>query len=101
MAFGITRAELNDWKRLVSKGEIAFITHYWIDPKFPGYTTVTKVGCSDLEKLSAWCLSHRLNPKYIHRRAEYPHFDLIGPEQVRILREEGLWEQIERFNLSK
>lgn len=51
MAFGIKRKELVEWKKKVSQGEIAFLTHYWIDDRFPGMTTVTKVGCADLEKL--------------------------------------------------
>ncbi|AZK46130.1 hypothetical protein [Paenibacillus lentus] len=99
MAFGITREELNSWKRRVSQGEIAYLTHYWLDPRFPGITTVTKVGCNDLNKLSDWCISNALNPNYIHRRDAYPHFDLIGTKQIEILTREGLHEQINRFNL--
>lgn len=97
MAFGITRAELEAWKTAVSRGEIAFVTHYWLDPRFPGIRTVTKVGCADLEKLSAWCLANGLNPRYIHNRPPYPHFDLIGPKQAEILRRENLAHQLERF----
>jgi len=99
MAFGLKRKELNDWKAKVAAGEIAYMTHYWLEPRFPGITTVTKVGCSDLAKLTGWCRTHGLNPAYIHRRGEYPHFDLIGPKQKAILAEEGLWEQIARFRL--
>ncbi|MFD3261690.1 hypothetical protein ACE3MQ_24130 [Paenibacillus lentus] len=99
MAFGITRKELNAWKQRVAQGDIAYLTHYWLDPRFPGITTVTKVGCNDLERLSAWCRANGLNPKYIHRRDEYPHFDLIGTKQVEILTREGLHDQIQRFNL--
>lgn len=99
MAFGVTRDELNSWKQRVSQGEIAYLTHYWLEPRFPGITTVTKVGCNDLERLSDWCISNGLNPKYIHRRDAFPHFDLIGTKQVEILIREGLHEQIKRFNL--
>ena len=35
MAFGITRKELGRWKRDVSEGKIAFLTHYWLDDRFP------------------------------------------------------------------
>lgn len=99
MAFGINREELKAWKLAVTRGEIAFLTHYWLDPRFPGAKTVTKVGCSDLERLSTWCKQHDLNPKYIHHRPPFPHFDLLGPKQVEILRQEQLWDQIERFKL--
>ncbi|WP_127581261.1 hypothetical protein [Paenibacillus koleovorans] len=99
MAFGITRQEMNAWKQAVSRGDLAFLTHYWLDPRFPDSRTVTKVGCSDLGKLADWCVRNGLNPRYIHRRAEYPHFDLIGPKQVQILRAEGLLEQVNRFRL--
>ncbi|GIO70254.1 hypothetical protein VQ056_30105 [Paenibacillus sp. JTLBN-2024] len=99
MAFGINRKELDAWKKAVSRGEIAFLTHYWLDPRFPGMTTVTKVGCSDLERLRAWCEAHDLPSRYIHNRNPFPHFDLIGPKQKEILIEEKLWEHLERFNL--
>ncbi|AWB45637.1 hypothetical protein DCC85_16490 [Paenibacillus sp. CAA11] len=99
MAFGINRQELSMWKQQVSSGKIAFLTHYWLDPRFPGVRTVTKVGCSDLERLSAWCRKYELDPKYIHRRRPYPHFDLLGPKQREILSQEGLSEHIRRFKL--
>ena len=54
MAFGIKREELKAWKKAVSEGEIAFLTHYWLDERFPGCKTVTKAGCSDIEKLTHW-----------------------------------------------
>ncbi len=50
MAFGIKRDELMAWKKAVSSGEIAFLTHYWIDERFPGCKTVTKAGCADIRK---------------------------------------------------
>ncbi|WP_419873913.1 hypothetical protein [Candidatus Pristimantibacillus sp. PTI5] len=99
MAFGIKRKEMDDWKAAVARGEIAFLTHYWLDPRFPNMRTVTKVGCSDLEKLSRWCLDNGLNPRYIHARSEYPHFDLHGPKQGEILRRSSQLEQLERFGL--
>lgn len=99
MAFGITRKELASWKQAVSRGEIALITHYWYDPRFPDVNTVTKAGCSDLARLTAWCENHGLNPKYIHRRSEFPHYDLIGPKQVEILQKEQRWDQLRRFKL--
>ncbi|MGW8441456.1 hypothetical protein ACWGXJ_10810 [Paenibacillus sp. S33] len=99
MAFGITRQELMAWKREVSRGEIAFLTHYWLDDRFPGMTTVTKVGCSDLDKLRLWCNQNGLDPQYIHQRQPYPHFDLIGNKQAEILRKYGISDQFKRFEL--
>ncbi|AIQ50421.1 MULTISPECIES: hypothetical protein [Paenibacillus] len=99
MAFGINREELNQWKAAVQRGEIAFLTHYWIDPRFPGITTVTKVGCSDLPRLRRWCEQNGLPAQYIHNRRPFPHFDLLGPKQPEILRREGMWEQLERFRM--
>ena len=49
MAFGISRKELTEWKQAIDQGKIAFITHYWLDERFPGINTVTKVGCKDIE----------------------------------------------------
>ncbi|WP_020615166.1 hypothetical protein [Paenibacillus daejeonensis] len=99
MAFGITRPEMKRWKDQVLRGEIAYLTHYWLDPRFPGVRTVTKVGCSDLDKLSAWCESYGLDPRYIHQRQPYPHFDLIGPKQREILLLEEQADQIKRFRI--
>lgn len=99
MAFGINREELNRWKEAVSREEIAFLTHYWLDPRFPEMKTVTKVGCNNLEKLTHWCIAHGLNPKYIHNRPPFPHFDLLGPKQKEILQQEKLWDQLRRFHL--
>ncbi|MCQ6561055.1 hypothetical protein [Paenibacillus mendelii] len=99
MALGITRQELNQWKAAVSRGEIAFLTHYWLDNRFPNIRTVTKVGCSDLDRLSGWCWDNGLNPTYIHHRQDYPHFDLLGSKQLEILQREGLLSHIERFRL--
>ncbi|MBP1157403.1 MULTISPECIES: hypothetical protein [unclassified Paenibacillus] len=99
MAFGITREELTQWKEAVTRGEIAFITHFWLEPRFPGINTVTKVGCTNLERLSEWCATNGLDPRYIHNRDPFPHFDLIGSKQIEILQKERLWDQLERFRL--
>lgn len=97
MAFGITRMELSLWKEKVRKGEIAFITHYWIDERFPGITTVTKVGCSDIARLKAWGEKYGIPAKYIHYTSNYPHFDLFGDKQRLILEKEQLSDQLARF----
>ncbi|MFZ4452488.1 hypothetical protein [Salibacterium aidingense] len=99
MAFGINRRELNEWKRKVNNGEIAFITHYWYDPRFPDCRCVTKAGCADVNTLSAWGKQYGLKPEWIHERRTFPHFDLLGATQVRILKEEGIVAQLERFIL--
>lgn len=99
MAFGITRSELEKWKAEVREGQIAYLTHYWIDPRFPGITSVTKVGCSNMERLQHWCRKHHLDPKYIHARNPFPHFDLLGPRQKEILLQEELLDHIQRFHL--
>ena len=99
MAFGVKRKELKEWKSKVEKGEISFLTHYWIDDRFPGCNTVTKVGCSDLDKLAAWGEQYGLLSKWIHRDPKFPHFDLFGSRQKEILIKEKHWEQIERFHL--
>ncbi|MEW9110556.1 hypothetical protein ACQCT6_20605 [Cytobacillus gottheilii] len=95
MAFGIKRSDLQQWKEKINQGEIAFLTHYWIDDRFPGCTTVTKVGCGDLDKLIAWGKEHGLQAEWIHNRKDgYPHFDLLGNKQKEILEKEGLFEHI-------
>ncbi|GGH58875.1 hypothetical protein GCM10008014_31970 [Paenibacillus silvae] len=99
MAFGIKRQELAAWKEQVARGEIAYLTHYWLDSRFPGITSVTKVGCADLDRLEQWCREHSLDPHYIHRRQPFPHFDLMGRRQKEILKQEGLNEHIFRFHL--
>lgn len=97
MAFGIKREELNRWKQNVEAGNIAFLTHYWIDDRFPGCSTVTKVGCSDLDKLEAWGIQYGLLPEWLDLRGKYPHFDLFGDRQKSILKAENLLEQVERL----
>lgn len=97
MAFGIKRAELDQWKQEVEAGNIAFLTHYWIDDRFPGCSTVTKAGCSDLEKLKQWGRQYGLQPEWLDLRGDYPHFDLFGDRQKSILEAEGLLEQVEKL----
>lgn len=98
MAFGINREELKLWKRKIDQGEIAFLTHYWLDDRFPGCKTVTKVGCKDLTKLSEWGRTHGLRKEWIHIRKDgYSHFDLIGDWQRKILVKENLIEHLEKF----
>lgn len=99
MAFGLKREEVKKWKQQVEKGEVAFLTHYWLDDRFPGCTTVTKVGCSDLELLIQWGKKYKLNPNWIHNDKKHPHFDLFGERQKEILVKEGQWEQIHKFKL--
>ena len=95
MAFGIKRQEINVWKQKIDDGEIAFLTHYWLDDRFPGCKTVTKVGCHDLEKLAEWGEKYGLKKEWIHHRRDgYSHFDLIGERQKEILTKEGLHQHI-------
>ncbi|MBB4825981.1 hypothetical protein HNO89_003218 [Sporosarcina luteola] len=97
MAFGIDRQELTAWKQAVRDGQIAFLTHYWIDDRFPGCKTVTKVGCSDLAKLIRWGETYGLKPEWIDHRKDYPHFDLFGRQEQNILKAEGKTGQLQRF----
>jgi hypothetical protein len=99
MAFGIKRDELKDWKQKVTRGKIAFLTHFWLHPRYPGITTVTKAGCSDLERLVDWGISNGLKKEWIHLHDEFPHFDLIGDKQKEILHKENLLDQIKRFRI--
>lgn len=99
IAFGISKRELSEWKLKVERGEIAYLTHYWYDERFPNCKTVTKVGCANLDTLEQWCKTHALDPQYIHRRGKYPHFDLLGPYQRVLLKKLGLIEHVERFQL--
>lgn len=97
MAFGITREELNEWKRDVQSGRIAFLTHYWIDNRFPGCNTVTKVGCSNLSTLIEWGKQYGLKEEWIDYKKGYPHFDLFGKYEYDIMKKEGLLDQLKRF----
>lgn len=99
MAFGINREELKRWKTTVKEGNIAFLTHYWLDDRFPMAKTVTKVGCSDVDKLAEWGSQYGLKREWIDLRNDYPHFDLFGEHEIRILKAEGYEEQLKRFKL--
>ncbi|MCY7585802.1 hypothetical protein MH131_18855, partial [Bacillus safensis] len=54
MAFGIKRSDLNAWKTAVHEGKVAFLTHYWLDDRFPNANTVTKAACQDMKRLVEW-----------------------------------------------
>ncbi|MBD7985921.1 hypothetical protein H9649_15215 [Sporosarcina sp. Sa2YVA2] len=99
MAFGIDREELRKWKLSVRSGDMAFLTHYWLDDRFPGCKTVTKAGCVNVEKLMEWGKTYGLKPEWIDYKPGYPHFDLFGNVELQVLHDEGLEEQIARFNL--
>lgn len=72
MAFGVKREEVNRWKKAVKRGEIAFLTHYWLDDRFPGSKTVTKAGCADIDKLVQWGAAYGLKEEWIHKKANFP-----------------------------
>ncbi|MCP3025970.1 hypothetical protein [Halobacillus sp. A5] len=101
MAFGVKRAELSNWKQSVEAGSIAFLTHYWLDDRFPGCDTVTKAGCANIDKLAQWGSQYGLKKEWIHRDPQHPHFDLFGARQLEVLTSERQWEQIHRFSLRK
>ncbi|MFJ5963231.1 hypothetical protein [Bacillus sp. NPDC093026] len=99
MAFGIKRKDLNAWKSAVQRGEIAFLTHYWLDDRFPNANTVTKAACQDMKQLIEWGERHGLKKEWIHVRDGYPHFDLIGDVQIRILKKERSLGHIQAYGL--
>ncbi|SHN17516.1 hypothetical protein [Gracilibacillus kekensis] len=99
MAFGIDRKTLRAWKKDVQEGRIAFLTHFWLDDRFPGCNTVTKVGCANYPKLISWGKKYGLREEWIHQDPTFPHFDLFGERQKEILEQEEQWEQIKRFKL--
>lgn len=99
MAFGVKREELSRWKREVSHGNIAILTHFWLDDRFPGCNTVTKVGCNNISKLMKWGEQYQLSPEWIHHDKQYPHFDLFGEKQREVLVKEEETGQLKRFNL--
>ncbi|MCA0990334.1 hypothetical protein [Pseudalkalibacillus hwajinpoensis] len=101
MAFGLSKGELAEWKAKVRRGEIALLTHFWYDPRFPQFHSVTKAGCSDKEKLAKWGQQYGLKREWMHEREMFPHFDLLGDDQIRILEQEGLCSHIQRFRLKK
>ncbi|MDQ0257545.1 hypothetical protein J2S74_005003 [Evansella vedderi] len=97
MAFGVKRSELLQWKKKAREGEVAFLTHFWLDDRFPQYHTVTKAACSNREKLVQWGKQYGLKGEWIHDREDFPHFDLLGDRQREILMEEGLYDQLEKL----
>lgn len=97
MAFGINKAELNDWKEKALRGDVAFLTHFWYDERFPQYDSVTKVACADIAKLLHWGKKYGLKKEWLHNRQSFPHFDLLGERQLHILKKEGKYDHIERF----
>ena len=99
MAFGLKRNDLTLWKQQVMSGNIAFLTHYWYDCRFPQYKTVTKVGCNDIEKLIRWGKKYGLKSEWVDQRGMFPHFDLMGEREVEILTAEGYQEQLFKFRL--
>src|SRR5699024_897874 len=99
MAFSLTRKELNEWKKQVISGEIAIITHYWLDSRFPDATTVTKVGCTNIQKLIDWGKKYDLKPEWIDLKENYTHFDLFGEIQIKVLLNEKQFDQIKRFKI--
>jgi len=95
LAFGIKRKDLEEWKCRIDAGEIAFLTHYWLDDRFPGCKTVTKVGCKDLDRLAKWGQQYGLKREWIDLRKDgYSHFDLLGEKQKQILAAEGIHEKL-------
>lgn len=95
MAFGIKRVDVVAWKQEIDQGQIAFLTHYWLDDRFPGCKTVTKVGCNDLERLAEWGKKYGLKKEWIHHRKDgYSHFDLLGARQKEILKAEDINERL-------
>ncbi|WP_040228620.1 hypothetical protein [Bhargavaea cecembensis] len=101
MAFGIKREELNAWKAAVSNGEVALLTHYWLDDRFPGCKTVTKAGCADIGRLTEWGRQYGLRPEWIDHKEQFPHFDLFGEREYEILKAEGRHDLIRRFKLEE
>ena len=95
LAFGIKRKDVEEWKRKIDAGEIAFLTHYWLDDRFPDCKTVTKVGCNDLTLLAEWGKQYGLKKEWIDKRKDgYSHFDLLGEKQQQILEAEGITERL-------
>lgn len=97
MAFGVTKTELKLWKKEANNEQIAFLTHYWYDQRFPENKTVTKAACSDIKKLAAWGRKYQLKEEWIHVDNHFPHFDLIGKVEKDILLAEGKEEKLFRM----
>ncbi len=78
-----------------------FLTHYWLDDRFPEAKTVTKVSSSDLNKLIRWGAEYGLKPEWIHHKNEFPHFDLLGETQRSILEKERLTDHLKGSGCKK
>jgi len=89
VAFGVSKEELKQWRQKADRGEVAFLTHYWYDARFPEYKTVTKAACCDRRTLIQWGRKYGLKPQWIHTDNHYPHYDLIGTTEKEILTAEG------------
>src|SRR5699024_4869518 len=98
MAFGIKRSELWQWKKQVNEGKISIITHYWQDDRFPGCTTVTKIGCEDIDKLISWGEQYSLKSRWIHQNA-YTDCDVCEEKHKEILKQEERVEQLRHCKL--
>ncbi|CAM3742069.1 hypothetical protein [Alkalicoccus chagannorensis] len=98
MAFGVTREEVQAWRKAVASGEIAFLTHFWYDERFPEHPTVTKAACCSRERLEDWGKEYGLRPEWIHEDSHAPHFDLIGSWEYSILKQEGCLEQLQKLH---
>ncbi|KIL47840.1 hypothetical protein [Jeotgalibacillus campisalis] len=102
MAFGINKEAVNNWKHAIDNGEIAFLTHFWLDDRFPEYHTVTKAGAKNIDQLALWGEKYQLKKEWIHVRKDgYSHFDLLGNTQIKVLKAEGLAEHLHRFKIIK
>ncbi|MGE6632226.1 hypothetical protein [Bacillus sp. NPDC077027] len=99
MAFGLKRQDLEAWKTAVKNGEVAFLTHYWLDDRFPEANTVTKAACQDIVQLIKWGEGHGLKKEWVHDREDFPHFDLIGHTQKRIIEKERALGKIRLYGL--
>jgi hypothetical protein len=99
LAFGITKEQVREWKEAIDRGEIAYLTHYWLDERFPASKSVTKAGCKDMGKLAKWGSQYGLKKEWIHHRKDgYSHFDLLGQKQEEILKKEGLEHILKLFS---
>lgn len=99
MAFGINKNELKKWKKQVKDNQISFLTHFWLDERFPKCDTVTKVGCANISTLAKWGEQYGLKKQWIHNRDQYPHYDLFGNIQKQILIKEQKITHLERFSI--
>ncbi|QKS71330.1 hypothetical protein FLK61_31990 [Paenalkalicoccus suaedae] len=89
MAFGVTKDELRQYKIQAASGEIAFLTHFWFDERFPQHQTVTKAASNDKQRLIEWGKQYGLKEEWIHDDGHFPHFDLIGSTEWHVLHQEN------------